>query len=332
MLAQCLFLLVILMNNKIKIFILLVLISSLSFSYYFLTSKQNKKSSDTLPNKFKIGIVNNCRKIPSFITKLNMRQPAIDSKQQGHGGGLLIRDISQPKNTWQGKSWKQSGYIGAFERDSIGNIFLTPVPYVSLKKNPPKEQNQIYIINAQTSEMSLFMKMPSTKVPNTKNPFGTMGLSYDCDTDSLYVTSVAGSEPLIEHGIIYQVDVINNKVTSKFEHTDAIGVGIFNTLKGKRLYYGSARNPHIYSILLDEFGKFSGKKRYEFSLTDIQGGNSTLARKIQFKKVGNKYQMIIKETEFGFRLMAENNLNLKKYIFQYSLSQDKWIFLNAVHE
>ncbi|MCF6288345.1 MAG: hypothetical protein L3J53_03800 [Proteobacteria bacterium] len=323
------------MNKIIKIVTLLLLVCALILAYFYLSTQQNKRVKHaTLPNNFNIGLVNKCRKVPTFIHKLKMRQPAIDSKQQGHSGGLLIRDMANQKHVWQHESWSQSGHIGAFDRDFVGNIFVTPMPYVSLKKNPPETQNQIYKIDAKTGQMSLFMQIDSDKTPNTRNPFGTMGLSFDCDTNSMYVSSLAGSEPLTEHGIIYQIDITNNKIISQLEQTDAIGVGVFNTLKGKRLYFGSARNPHIYSVLLDEQGKFSGsgKKRYEFSLAEIQGGNTTVAKKIQFNKNANKHQMIVKEIEFGFRLIAENNPNLKKYIFQYSPAQDKWVFVQAIYE
>ena len=315
------------MNKIIQLFILIALLLISGFVYYFLTKDSSQNTiGNSLPVNFKLGIVNNCRQIPAFIKALKMQQPAIDSKQQGHNGGLLIRDITNLNHVWQHQSWSQSGYIGAFDRDNKGNIYVAPSPYLSLQVNPPHLQNQLYLIDNNTAQMSLLMKLPSTKTPNNKNPFGAMGLFYDCDTNSLYVSSLAGSLPTQENGVIYQIDLASHKVISKLEHTDVIGIGVFNTMKGKRLFLGSARKPHIYSIPLDEKGRFIGTKRYEISLSEIKGGDTTVAKKILFKKVANKYQMIIKETEFGFRLMAESNPNRKKYHFQYSISKDKWIF------
>ena len=315
---------------KTKIIILIVLISSIAFAYYWFSLKQEKPKNESnhLPKQFNIGLVNSCRKVPAFIRQLNMQQPAIDSKGQGHAGGLLIRDIAT-RQTWQHPSWKQSGYLAAFDRDSLGNLYVAPLPYVSLQQNPPADQNQIYKIDAKTAQMSLFMKMPSVEIPNIKNPFGTMGLFYDCDTNSLYVSSVAGSTPHKEKGIIYQIDLATNKVVSQFKQTDTIGIGVFNTLKGKKLYYGSARAPHIYSINLDEKGHFISDEKYEFSLSTIQGGDTTVAKKIQFTNQKGQYVLTVKETEFGFRLLAENNLNRKKYHFSYSLADDKWSYVSS---
>ena len=313
---------------------LFILLIALCIGFYFVWQQQHNitnKTTHNLPPQFKLGIVNNCRQIPQFIKQLNMRQPAIDSKQQDHNGGLLIRDMSN-NSTWQDKSWTKSGYLAAFERDNKGNMYVAPLPYVSLTLNPPEKQNQLYKIDTKSAKMDLFLKMPSPEVPNNKNPFGTMGLFYDCDTNSLYVTSVAGSLPKQEKGVIYQIDLNTNKVVSQLNNVDAIGVGVFNTLKGKKLYFGSARKPHIYSIYLDEKGHFIGDKKYELSLSEIQGGNTTVAKKFIFSRRNNKFIMTVKETEFGFRLLAENNPNKKKYHFEYRIVDDKWIFLTAEND
>ena len=318
------------MKINLKITLIIILLAALSLiGYFYSAQSQTKTGSNKLPSQFKLGLVGTCRKVPDFIAQLNMQQPAIDSKQQGHEGGLLIRDLRNQSHTWKHPSWSQSGFLAAFDRDKNGNTYVAPLPYVSLKKNPPEKQNQIYIIENKTAQMKLYLKMPSTAIPNSNNPFGTMGVFYDCDTNSLYVSSVAGSTPRKENGIIYQIDLKTKKVISQLTHTDAVGIGILNTLKGKKLYFGYARKPYIYSINLDEKGRFIGKKKYELSLSNIQGGDTTVAKKFIFSKRDNKFIMTVKETEFGFRLLAENNPYRKKYHFEYSLSKDKWFFINA---
>jgi len=315
---------------KPKILILTSLTLLLAFATWFYYGKiptEQKPKKRQLPASFKLGNVNQCRKIPEFVADLSMQQPAIDSKQQGHSGGLLIRDIGQSGRVWQHPSWTQSGYIGGFDRDHLGNIYVLPLPYVSLSKNPPAKQNRIYKIDGKTAQMSLFMELPYQTTPSEKNPFGTMALFFDCDTRSLYVSSVAGSSATKQQGVIYQIDVKQKKIVSKYPNIDAVGLGVFNTLKGKKLYFGLARKPHIYSVYLDEQGRFASKKYYEFSLSQIQGGDSTVVKKIQFKKAAQKFIMLVKEMEFGFRLLAETNPYRKKYSFQYQLSQDQWQFL-----
>ena len=101
---------------------------------------------------------------------------------------------------------------------------------------------------------------------------------------------------------------------------------IFNTKKGKRLYYGSARNSHLYSVALDEKGHFKGDKKYEVSLSQVKGGDTTVIKKVQFSQIKNKIIMTLKEVEFGFRLTAENNPNKKKYAFELDKVNSKWLF------
>ncbi len=279
---------------------------------------------------FPIGTVDQCQTYPIFIKHTQLgRSTAIDSRQQGFTGLRLI-DIRTGK-VWRHKSWDDAGYIGAFERDRWGNIYVAPVPEVSLKKNPPGLQNRIYKIDTNTAEMSLFIELPRSKPATPTNPFGVMGLSYDCNTDSLYASSVADSSPTEELGHIYQIDVRQKKIISQQEHTDSIGIGVFNS-KNKRLYYGSARNSHIFSIRLDAQGRFiNDKPRYELSLTHLEGGNSTNVKKIRFKQKNNDYLMIVKEIAFGFRLSAGNNPYRNVYYFKYN-QDDKWDYLGAKQE
>lgn len=303
-------------------------------SFYFYYSNSNSKNSELAKvyiNPFKFGLTNSCRKVPEFVSSLKMRIPSLDSRQLGVMG-LVIRDQSQKNKVWQHESWHQSAYIGSFDRDQKGNIYVFPTPYVSLNKNPPKDQNQIYIIDAKTAEMRLFMKLPAESLPDSRNPFGVMGLYYDCDSNSLYVSTLAGSQPFYEKGAIYQIDLKTKTILSKLSNVDAIGLGTFNSSGGKRLYFGSARNSGLYYVNLNQKGNFSGEKHYESSLAQIRGGDSTVIKKISFFKRKKQYLMVLKEMEFGFRLLAENNLRKKKYIFEWNKKDNKWRFLRLAKE
>ena len=280
---------------------------------------------------FPTGVVDACRGQPQFISKTGLgRQTAIDSRQQGFTG-LRLQDMQTGK-TWQHPTWDDAGHIGAFERDRQGNIYIAPTPEISLTENPPELQNRIYRIDSKTAEMRLFMELPWEQAPSPSNPFGVLGLAYDCNTDSLYASSVAGSSAKQQLGVIYQIDLQQQKIINRLDGVDAIGIGIFNTQKDKRLYYGSARNSNVFSIGLDATGDFYGKPRYEFSLATLQGGNTTIAKKIRFKKSGgNIYRMTVKEMEFSFRLPAENNPFKHQYIFQYQ-QDSTWKFLGVKPE
>lgn len=277
---------------------------------------------------FKPGIANACQAMPPFIAKTGLgAQVAIDTQQRGYTGLRLLQP--QSGKTWQHPTWDDAGHVGAFARDRQGNIYVAPTPDVSLADNPPALQNRIYRIDAQTGDMALWLELPAVAPPSPSNPFGTMGLFYDCDTDSLYASSLAGSTPKQAHGRIYQVDVASKRVVSQLEQTDAIGVGVFNGVKHKRLYLGSARSSDVYSVALDALGHFTKDVRHEFALATLPDGNTTSVRKFEFAHRQGQYVMQAKETEFGFRLLAENNPRKRAYQFTYDPTQDTWQFSAA---
>lgn len=295
----------------------------------------DEKRVDYEAGYFEVGSPNQCRQQPNFVSKVGLgHQVALDSRQEGFMG---LRLINARGKTWQHASWDMAGYIGAFERDHEGNIYVAPVPDVSLRHNDPKHQNRLYKIDKDSGEMSLFLSLPMADLASVNNPFGVMGLVFDCDTLSMYVTSIAGSSSRLINGRVYQISLKIEevgKIISQISAVDAIGIGIFNDVEHKRLYYGEARSSNVFSVPLNKTGKLINLPRYEFSLATLKGGNTTSARKIQFKKARQQWQMIVKEMEFGFRLPAENNPHKSKYIFSYAgnLNREKWRYIGSVEE
>lgn len=278
--------------------------------------------------KFTPGVVDTCRAMPSFIKNTGLgTQVAIDTQQQGYVGLRLVQP--QTGKTWQHPSWDDAGHVGATTRDHVGNIYLVPTPEVSLAENPPELQNRIYRIDSQTGAMKLWLELPQAAKPSRVNPFGAMGLFYDCDTHSLYASSLAGSTPQQVQGRLYQVDVATATVVDQIEQVDAIGIGVFNGVPDKRLYFGSARSSDVYSLPLDAKGHFLSQPRHEFALANLPNGNTTSVRRFSFAKVGSSYALQLKELEFGFRLMAENNLKRRTYSFNYQADKDIWQFKSS---
>jgi hypothetical protein len=296
-----------------------------------------KEKRQTVMTNFPTGVVSQCRQLPSFIRTTGLgSQVAIDTRQEGYMG---IRLVNAQGKHWQHPSWDNAGHVGAFDRDNQGNIYVVPSPDVSLENNPPELQNRIYMIDGKTAEMRLFMELPADNLPSTQNPFGTMGLSYDCNTQSLYASTLSGSTRQEIKGSLFQIDPVTKRIKSTLKAVDAIGIGIFNDKQQKRLYYGEARSSNVYSVPLDGKGGFIDDRRYEFSLATLKGGNTTSARKIQFRKRGEGvFWMIVKEMEFGFRLPAENNPYKNQYIFEYKKSANHqenksfWTFLGVQQE
>lgn len=225
-------------------------------------------STSEIPGK-RFGRVTGCQVRPPFMAALNI--PA-DASASTSTEGILGFNVLVPDpkaghvRSLLHDTWKSAGNLGQFTYDKHGNIYLVPVPLTSLEVNPPQDQNKIYVIDATTGRMREFMDLPAPRPIDTTNPFGTIGITYDCETHSLYVSSLAGSGPAEELGTLFRVDLGVNQVKTRLEGIDVLGLGVFRSEGGKRLYIGSARRGEVLSVPLDAQGDFSGRPRFELGL------------------------------------------------------------------
>lgn len=279
-----------------------------------------------LPTGYQVGNVTACLAGPAFTADLGLQSPAIDTSQV-LATGLVIREPFENGRYYQHETWDDAGNVGPFTYDGTGTIYVGPTPLASLQTNPTAEQNWIYRVDTLTAVMEKYIELPWPLPPSGANPFGIIGLTYDCDTDSLYAATVAGSTAQEEVGSIYQVNLKNGEIISQLDKTDAIGLGIFNGTEGKRLYYGSARAPEVYSISLDaSSGEIYGEPRLEFSLAAQPGGSFDNANRIQFTTDG---KMVVKGNEFSYSLQVASDPQRNIYTFQHEPPDDSWTFLNV---
>ncbi|MBP7998048.1 MAG: hypothetical protein KA314_15200 [Chloroflexi bacterium] len=273
-----------------------------------------------LPPGYTIGPTNLCQATPQFVAALNFEQPVVDTTQE-LGIGLLITDLADNSRIYQHETWDDAGKVGAFAIDWLGNIFVAPAPVINQELNPVEEQNKVFRTDTQTAEMILFLDLPWPLPPSGSNPYGVLGLTYDCETSSLYVASVAGSTPQDEVGVIYQVSADTGEILSQQENTDALGLGVFNSSQGKRLYYGAGRTPDVYSVALDGSGRIIGEPRLEFSLAAQPGGADVKAQRLQFTPENN---LIVKALEFNYSLQATSRIEKTIFTFLYQPESDNW--------
>jgi len=285
-----------------------------------------QNASPPLPANYVVGGVTDCLVRPAFTADLGLESPAIDTSQV-IAKGLVIREPFENGRYYQHETWDDAGNVGPFAYDSQGDIYIGPTPLASLQTNPTAEQNWIYRVDSQTAVMEKYIELPWALPPSGANPFGIIGLGYDCDTESLYAATVAGSTALEEVGGIYQVDLKTGGIISQLDNTDAIGLGIFNGTSGKRLYYGSARSPEVYSVSLNAgTGEIYGEPRFEFSLAAQPGGSFDNANRIQFTDDG---KMVVKGNEFSYSLQVASDPQRNIYTFRHEPSDDSWEFLNV---
>jgi hypothetical protein len=288
-------------------------------SWFYISNATSEESKTPL----RIGEVN-CNDMPQFIQDLNFTPDSFLSTSEPRVEGLILveSELSLTPRTHRDPSWSMAGNLGPIVFGKGGDVFVAPVPEINVLNNPPQEQNKIYRLDNKDGKMQSFIDLPKAASPSPENPFGVLGLGYDCETNNMYASSVAGSTRQKEVGRLYQIDVTKKVVVAKFENTDVIGLGVFNGVKGKRLYYGLARYPEIWSIALTDKGGFIGQPRQEISLANMGPRGSDKARKIEFI---SDNEMDVYGIEFSFNLIAPTEKQATLYQFIYDKETDTWL-------
>jgi hypothetical protein len=228
---------------------------------------------------------------------------------------------------YQHESWTMAGWLGGLVLDERGNVYTVPAPRISLWDNPPEKQTILYRVEAESGVMAALLTLPAAQPPSAANPYGLMGLAYDCETRSLYVSSVAGSSRAAEAGRLFRVDVSGAapRLAAQLDGVDAIGLGVFNAAQGKRLYFGSARTSEVRSVALDAAGGFSGAPRLEFNLAEHDPRGDDKARRLTFDLAGG---LQVDAMKFNFNLVATSEHQQNRYRYRYDASTDTWVFLD----
>ncbi len=299
--------------TKWLIWLAFCLIASIGLTVYIL-----KKSPNQTANQ-QIGAVTACQQVPPFVRALGFGNKAAFSTSDRKIKGLIL---TEGERKHQHPSWKLAGTLAPITRDGKGNTFVAPAPWIDVLENKPDEQNKVYRVDGQTQEMKQFADLPKALETTSQNPFGVLGLTFDCDTNSLYVSSVSGSTRSEIAGRIFQLSA-DGKVLSQLEKTDAVGLAVFNSAKGKRLYFGQARSSEIWSIAIAADGKFSGETRKEISLENLGPRGDDKARRLNF----SPNEMVVFGIEFNFNLIAPTEKPETVYRFRYDSAKDAWIYI-----
>lgn len=262
-----------------------------------------------------------CQGFPEFVADAGFGSNVfIDTSQQLHTG-LVIREAAEDGRIYQHPSWDDAGNVGPYAIDRDGNIYVAPVPLVSMHSNRPEDQNRVFRVDGQTGEMVPYADLPWAATPSGANPYGVVGLAYDCDSHSLYASSVAGSDAGEERGRIHRIDLGTGESSTAYEGHDALGLAVFTGGSGKRLYYGSARRPAIYSVAVAADGGLQGAPRLELDLARLPGSSYDKIARIRFTPDG---MMTAKGVEFSYSLKAASDPGANVYTLLYDSTTDAW--------
>jgi hypothetical protein len=263
-----------------------------------------------------------CAARPAYVANCPLNTPtAALSTSEKRIKGLVLVDVKTGE-TWQHESWRKFGSMGPICTDKLGNTFVGPVPVINILENKPEKQNILYKVDGSSGIMKPFIDLPFETLPGDENPYGILGLHYDCHANLVIVSTVLGSDRKTERGKIFIVDPEKEEILDKLENQDVMGMAICGVNGEKRLYFGSTRTSDIYSIEMSKNNTFIGKPRIECNLDMLGPRGDDKARKIVFKQDGS---MAIKGISFDYNLTAPTEKLETNYLFLYDRSTKKWV-------
>jgi hypothetical protein len=230
--------------------------------------------------------------------------------------GEIISRVQEP-------SWSIGGTLGSFAFDKNKNIYLLPTPIIYIGLNPKQERQSIFKVDSQTGVMTKWLDIPipeSIKPIEDKayidNVYGNIGITSDCKTNKLYVSSIAGSDKATMRGKVYEVDIDARSTTPIMNDIDCYGLlKVEDSSRNQFLLFGNTRET---SIGLYDFGS----KKTKNQEVVISNAN-VLASDHRVKKIRLKNDIFeIGLYPFDYTLAtSSDNLNTK---INYQFKDSKW--------
>jgi hypothetical protein len=255
-----------------------------------------------------------CGRTGKFFAQKGIIQPVtIDLSQKRYKGIVLYYGRGGEK-AYHPKAWERFEHFSTYTVDKEGNLFLVPMPYISIRPSTFNLLSNLYKIDTNTGELSIFMHFDDIKAsPN--NPYGLNAIAYDCEDDTIWVSAIDESTYDVQKGVIYHIDPKQKKILQRFEGYDALSLAVAKADKGKYLFFGSARDSGLYSIKIENT-HLVGNPQKLFSIENPEEH----IRKIKIK-ANNKLE--IQTIPFTYALIAESSKK-DRIVYNVEYRHEKW--------
>lgn len=242
-----------------------------------------------------------CAVVPLFAKRLGFTAPSFTSADKSRPG-LLMVDSQDPSRVFQHPSWRALGAVGPIAAGRSGELFFAPLPVVNTLGASPRERVTVYRVTPESGDAVAVLTIPTAALPDQTNPYGIVGLHYDCSRNKLLIASVSGSTYNSERGVIIVADPRVPQIIDTFSGVDALGISALHTSdNGSWIVFGSARGPQLYRIRWDEKHKIRGSRIPIFT---IPGGGYQRARKISPTTSG----IVVEVAEFRYMLVGQSEM------------------------
>ena len=262
-----------------------------------------------------------CVRLPKFLKKLKIPQPiAIDLSQKQYKGLAFLHGKSLSKALHL-KIWEKFDYFSTYALDPKGNMFLTPMPFISVKEKTFDFQQNIYKLDTNSGKLSVWMALEDVHA-GSNNPFGIISLVYDCDDDSLWVSAIDETSYKVNRGVIYHIDIKSRKIIQTTKNIDALTLQLVRSDKGKYLLVGNARKNELNALKIK-----NQKLSSELLTLAILPNSHEHIRKI---KVRGQNLFELQTIPFSYTLIAETSegSDRKHYKLEWNKNSSIWVLEN----
>ena len=297
--------------KKYLFIILSLLIVFISF-WYVKSLKETTKNNE-LDNIGSFNRQHVCGKQPNFLKKLHIISPiAIDLSQQRYKGLAFLHGRGLSKSLHL-KTWEQFDHFSSYVLTPNGDMFLTPMPYISIKEHTFEFQSNIYRLDSNSGKVEIWLQLEDVHA-GLNNPYGVISLAYDCEDHTLWVSALDETNYDDNRGVIYHIDIQSKKVLQRVDGVDALSLKLIKSEKGKFLLAGMTRENSLvaYAIVKQKL-ILKELKLFNF------GRSNERIRKIS---IVHKNQLQLKTIPFSYSLVAQTGLESirKTYLINWNKS------------
>lgn len=250
-----------------------------------------------------LGPSTSCRTVPTFMHATGLGPSARLSTSERDRVGLVAVEhdaAGRRSRDWQHASWSRYGALASLAIDRHGDVWVIAVPRIHAAQADLDRLRMLYRVDGVSAELAPAFALPVQHAPHSRNPFVALGLGYDCDWDSLFVSLVDGSTPSSERGRLVHLRLHPEPgLIAEYPGVDAIAVSVLRSEGGKWLLYGRARAGRIEALALDGEGRFRGAPVAVADLSGLGPDGNDRARRIDVLEGGG---LVVHGTPFQFNL------------------------------
>jgi hypothetical protein len=254
-----------------------------------------------------------CANPPHFLTELKIPQPVVIDLSQKQFKGIALLYGKQFQKALHPKQWEQYGHLSTYTLDKQGNIYLVPMPFISILPTTFNLQKNLYRVDSTTGKLSVLMQFDDVH-PSASNPYGLNALVYDCEDETLWAAAIDESDYRTQKGVLYHIDPKNHRVLQQVEGFDALSLALLKNYQGRKfLLAGSARDNGLYAYEITQ-GKLAEKPVKVLELPSV----NEHIRKIKIK--GNN-TLELQVIPFSYTLIAQT-ANSERMFYQAVWHED----------